>query len=215
VTVQLRHGKVELALHELRGGAGRALLLLHGLGEASPAEAPAELAAWGGPIRALDFTGHGRSDVPAGGGYSTEILVADADAALARLGAATVLGRGLGAYVALLLAGARPELVFGAILCDGPALAGGGPVPGRFAIPFPASSERKAPDPYALAELSIDVRPPDYALAYLQLAVRDSGLERCVCVCAQARPPWLAGLVGEPGVHVEDLASALARCARL
>ena len=55
----------------------------------------------------------------------------DADVALAHLGAATVLGRGLGAYVALLIAGARPHLVRGAVLCDGPGLAGGGIGPTR------------------------------------------------------------------------------------
>ena len=60
---------------------------------------------WPGPVYALDFTGHGRSDVPAGGGYSAEILLADADHALAHLGTATVVGRGLGAYIALMLGG--------------------------------------------------------------------------------------------------------------
>ena len=64
---------------------------------------------WPGPVWALDFTGHGASTVPRGGGYTAEVLMADADAALAHLGPATVLGRGLGAYVALLLAGARPR----------------------------------------------------------------------------------------------------------
>ena len=52
--------------------------------------------------------------------------MADADAALAHLGPATVYGRGLGAYVALLIAGARPDLVRGAVLDDGPGLVGGG-----------------------------------------------------------------------------------------
>ncbi|MBV9256202.1 MAG: alpha/beta hydrolase, partial [Actinobacteria bacterium] len=35
-TTMLRHGKVDLALHDLRAGTGRPLLLLHGLGERSP-----------------------------------------------------------------------------------------------------------------------------------------------------------------------------------
>ncbi|MCU0670084.1 MAG: alpha/beta hydrolase, partial [Myxococcota bacterium] len=128
--VTLRHGKIALALHGLRTGApGRALLLLHGRGERSPASVPASVAAWPGPVWALDFTGHGASTLPRGGGYSVEILMADADHALAQLGTATLLGRGLGAFVALLLAGARPKDVRGALLCDGPGLAGGGPRP--------------------------------------------------------------------------------------
>ena len=66
-----------------------------------------------------------------GGGYTAELLLADADAALGALTgddpdrAVTVLGRGLGAYIALQLAGSRPALVRGAILADGPGLAGG------------------------------------------------------------------------------------------
>ncbi len=39
-----------------------------------------------GPIFALDFTGHGASTVPSGGGYTAEMLMADVDAALAELG---------------------------------------------------------------------------------------------------------------------------------
>src|SRR5262245_32807457 len=97
----LQHNRIRLALHALRAGAGRPLLLLHGLGERAPAHAPDEYAGWTGPVYALDFTGHGQSNVPAGGGYTCELLMADADAALARLGKATVVGRGLGAYVAL------------------------------------------------------------------------------------------------------------------
>ena len=37
---RLRHAKVELALHTLREGEGRPLLLLHGLGERTPAAVP-------------------------------------------------------------------------------------------------------------------------------------------------------------------------------
>ena len=58
MTQWLTHNKVELALHELRAGEGRTLLLLHGLAEHSPSELPAELAPWPGPVHALDFTGH-------------------------------------------------------------------------------------------------------------------------------------------------------------
>ena len=51
---------------------------------------------------------------------------ADVDAALAALEPQTLYGEGLGAYIALLTAGARPDRVRGAILADGPGLAGGG-----------------------------------------------------------------------------------------
>src|SRR5256885_13868548 len=159
----LMHNRVRLALHALTGGEGRPLLLLHGLGERSPERVRNELAAWPGSVYALDFPGHGASSVPKGGGYTCELLVADADAALARLGEATLVGRGLGAYVALLLAGGRPEQVRGAILRDGPGLAGGGSSSSSSFIPYVDVSQPAPPDPFALTELAIDVRPPDYA----------------------------------------------------
>ena len=161
-TVTVHHNKVALALHPVREGEGRPLLHLHGLGERSPATVPAHLAAWPGPVWALDFTGHGASTVPVGGGYSCELLMADADAALAHLGPSTLYGRGLGAYVALLTAGARPTLVRGAILDDGTGLTGGGaepPTPMVVRVPLPVSGP---PDPYALVELS-DTCAADYA----------------------------------------------------
>ena len=87
------------------------------------------VAGWPGPVFALDFTGHGDATVPVGGGYTAEQMLADADTALQHIGEATVVGRGLGAYVALLLAGGRPKQVRGAILCDGPGFEGGGGEP--------------------------------------------------------------------------------------
>jgi pimeloyl-ACP methyl ester carboxylesterase len=120
----LQHNQISLALHKVREGTGRALLMLHGLGDSAEQMSKLQVK-WNGPVWALDFTGHGQSTVPRGGGYSSEILMADADIALRHLGEATVLGRGLGAYIAFLLSGARPALVRGAILLDGPGLAGG------------------------------------------------------------------------------------------
>ena len=117
--VMLQHNKVTLALHEVRPGTGRPLLFLHGLGESADMMSTLSVN-WAGPVWALDFTGHGESSVPAGGGYSSEILMADADIALRHIGEATVVGRGLGAYIAFLIAGARPTLVRGAVLLDGP-----------------------------------------------------------------------------------------------
>ncbi|MBK7726097.1 MAG: alpha/beta hydrolase [Dehalococcoidia bacterium] len=134
MTVFVAHNQVKLALHTLREGDGPSLLLLHALGEHSPGAVPAEFETWPGRIFALDFTGHGASTVPGGGGYTAEVLMGDADSALWMTGPATVAGRGLGAYIALLIAGGRPELVRGAILLDGPGLAGGGDRPGPLNI---------------------------------------------------------------------------------
>lgn len=197
--VMLTHNRVRLALHQLQDGPGRPLLLLHGLGEASPTSLPSWAAGWTGPVHALDFTGHGMSTLPAGGGYSAEILLADADAALAHLGEVTVVGRGLGAYVALMLAGARAGQVRGAVLCDGPGLAGGavGPTSQSFVILPPRPS---APDPYALLELSRDLRPPDYATLFVRLALEGSGLDEPIAVAAVVRPPWLTAVADEIGV---------------
>jgi pimeloyl-ACP methyl ester carboxylesterase len=209
---------VTLALHPLReprGAGARPRLLRPGRGEATrPADA-GRAAAWPGAILGLDFTGHGASTIPRGGGYTAEILMADADAALAHLGPTTVLGRGLGAYVALLLAGARPELVRGAILCDGPGMTGGGPRPTTPSIPWPPERpDGRAPDPFALVDLARDVRPPDYATSFARQASQLSGLERPLSVCSLERPDWLRAVLDEPGVADTTLAEALAHYAQ-
>ncbi|MCU1361666.1 MAG: hypothetical protein JWN99_2955, partial [Ilumatobacteraceae bacterium] len=177
----LIHNKIRLALHHLSEGPGRPLLLLHGLGEASPHTVPLWAADWPGPVTALDFTGHGSSTVPSGGGYSAETVMADADAALAHLGEVTIVGRGLGAYVALMLAGARASQVRGAVLCDGSGLAGGaiGPTSQSFVTMPPRATP---PDPYALFELSRDLRPPDYATLFVRLALEGSGMDEPIIV---------------------------------
>jgi pimeloyl-ACP methyl ester carboxylesterase len=211
-TTILRHNRVELALHRLRPGDGRPLLLLHGLGEQAPVQVPSWLEAWPGPVAALDFTGHGESTIPTGGGYTAEMLLADADTALAELGEATVFGRGLGAYIALQLAGARASEVIGAVLTDGPGLAGGAtfPTSQSFVVIPPV---RATPDPNALADLSRDLRPPDYAAAFVRLALSGSRLEEPITVAAVFRPPWLEAVAAEPGVAHSSIAEALARYA--
>jgi pimeloyl-ACP methyl ester carboxylesterase len=209
--MRLRHNRIELALHELRGGSGRPLLHVHGLAERSPAAVPEHLASWPGPMLALDLTGHGDSDVAVGAGYFCEVLMGDVDTALTHVGPATIFGRGLGAYVGLLASGGRPELVRGAILFDGPGLAGGGPVPGAPFVPTAAGAAPPGgtPDPWAVLELTRDVRPPDYASTFARQAATRSGLETAIAVCGVNRPPWLEAVAAEPGVIECALPEAL------
>lgn len=208
MTVFITHNQVKLALHTLREGDGPSLLLLHALGEHSPAAVPPEFAQWPGRVFALDFTGHGASTVPGGGGYTAEVLMGDADAALWMTGPASLAGRGLGAYIALLIAGGRPELVRGAILLDGAGLAGGGDKPGPLNIRG-VPGHGKAPDPFALVELASDLRPPDYVSRFAELAAEHSGLDPAIAVCCKARPDWLKAVVATRGARELDLADAM------
>jgi pimeloyl-ACP methyl ester carboxylesterase len=209
--VLLRHNKIRLALHHLREGEGRPLLHLHGLGERSPDQVPDHLAAWPGPVWALDLSGHGDSDIALGAGYFCEALMGDVDMAIAHLGPVTIYGRGLGAYVGLLAAGGRAEQVRGAILADGPGLAGGGATPASPAIVTAVSPPPPGgtPDPWAVYELTRDVRPPDYAATFAHQAVTRSGLDTPIAVVGVNRPPWLEGVAAEPGVVVCRLPEAL------
>ncbi len=211
-TVVLPHNKVQLALHELRAAEGRPLLLLHGLAERTPDAVPAHLVDWPGPVWGLDLSGHGASSVAVGGGYFCEALMADVDIAIAHLGPVTIHGRGLGAYVGLLAAGGRAEDVRGAILSDGPGLAGGGPSPASPAVPTAVGRPPPGgtPDPWALYELTRDVRPPDYAATFARQASTRSGLDTAIAVVGVNRPPWLEGVIAEPGVIECPLAEALA-----
>ncbi len=213
MTIFLTHNQVKLALHTLRDAPGPRLLLLHALGERSPAAVPAEFNGWHGSVFALDFTGHGASTVPGGGGYTAEVLMADADAALSMTGPATVAGRGLGAYIALLIAGARPEMVRGAILLDGAGLAGGGQRPGPVMVRG-VPGRPTAPDPFALVELASDIRPPDYVARFAELAAEHSGLETAIFVCGKSRPDWLKAALEIRGVTEARLESALEACSR-
>lgn len=204
----LRHNRIDLALWELRSGEGRPLLLLHGLGEETSAAVRPEYDAWPGPVFGLDFTGHGSSTIATGGGYFCEVLMADVDTALQHLESATVTGRGLGGYVALLIAGARPEQVRGAVILDGPGLSGGGPGPSSIDLSRPAHTGT-TPDPVALTELSRDIRPPDYARTFAWQASALSGLDSAIAVAAVNRPPWLVEVAAQPGVVECSLAAAL------
>ena len=214
----LQHNRIQLALHTLptgtlREGPAGQLLLLHGLGESSTSTTlPANAAEhWSGPIFGLDFSGHGASTRSIGGGYSAENLMADADVALAHLGPCTIVGRGIGAYIALLIAGARPKLVRGAVLTDGPGLAGGPTRPTSISIPVVSPALSPAhPDPWALLELSRDIRPADYAMTLLRQAIILSGMHCPVAVCARWLPPWLNAVANDPSVLRTDLGGALA-----
>ena len=196
-TAFLAHGRIRLALHPLRPATqpgAHPLLLLHGLGESHAAHPAAAHEGWPGAVHALDFTGHGHSSIPAGGGYSCEVLMGDVDIALAHLGPATVCGRGLGAYIALLIAGARPELVRGAILLDGPGMAGTCSASTPY-IPLVDTAQPAPPDPFAIAELATDARPPEYAAHFAHLASQGSHLPHPITVCTREQPPWLRAVI--------------------
>ena len=226
-TRRIRHGRLGLALHRLQSDCDRAsalespILLLHELGSRSPEEIPNELGSWPGEVWALDMTGHGESDHPTGGGYTIETLAGDVDAALAEIGPATVMGAGLGAFLALLSAGFRPSLVQGAILLPGAGLEGGGPEPVGLAPVVDLSpeirrlAESAGTDPFALAELSHDVRPPGWAALFVRQARHLSGLDVPIAVCLEPpHPPWLERVVGEKGVMTTSLDRALAAFTR-
>lgn len=201
-TVHLQHNHVVLALHKVRDGDGRALLLLHGLGEDAAHMSTLDIE-WRGPVWALDFTGHGGSTVPRGGGYSCEVLMADADIALRHIGEATVLGRGLGGYIAFLLAGARPSMVRGAVIVDGPGLAGGAVhATSNGEITSVGARAGTTPDPWALIELSRDARPANYAVTFVRLTGA-SGIDEPIAVTTRVNPPWIEAIRAEPGVMTD------------
>jgi pimeloyl-ACP methyl ester carboxylesterase len=211
--ITVRHNKIDLALHELRAGDGT-LLLLHGLGEQSPSTVPTWASTWSGAVWALDFTGHGASTIPNGGGYTAEVLMGDVDAALEHLGPSTILGRGLGAYVALLIAGARADVVRGAVLADGPGLFGGPSGPTSPALVTVPPGMIGPPDPFALLELSRDVRPADYALTFARAATERSDLDSPLAIAAMGRPTWLAAVVEDLLLERTSVEDALAGYAR-
>ncbi len=210
-TIFLDHVRSQLALHQLRNGKGNPLLILHGLGERSPSSVPGIVRGWNGPIFALDFTGHGASTVPVGGGYTCEALMSDADAVLAEIGPLTLLGYGLGGYVGLLLFGSRPTEINGLIIMDGPGLDGGG---GRPTSPMlvrvsQSDLDGSAPDPWALAELASDVRPPSYAADHVRQIQVLSGMDTAVVVACLGRPEWLTATLESPVIVESDVTSAL------
>lgn len=212
----VRHGAVDLALHRLqRGPEAPRLLLLHESHGSAEALRSTELAVdWPGTVWALDFTGHGASTAPPGGGLSAEILLGDVDAALQHIGPATLWGFGLGAYVALLTAAAAPASVRGVVLSGGRGLAGGGPEPQPLGS-SPAirlASLRGAE--LLRAEAESDVRPPGYAELLVRQA-RELGAGRLSVDVELAgdSTPWLRAVLNCEGVHCEPASKALALAA--
>lgn len=213
----LEHGRVRIALRELRSTPGPALVAVHGL-RGSSAEWADTLAAWPGPVHALDLMGHGASGRLGGGGYYPELLAGDVDVAVAATGARHLVGRGLGAYLALLVAGSRPGQIDGALLLPGDGLEGGGHAPifddliaARFAAALEASTRGDGGSDPALSFLETDIRPPDYAASFAARAGRlllgeDGG----------ARPPWWTALRDLPSVEAvaTELPTALDLLAR-
>jgi pimeloyl-ACP methyl ester carboxylesterase len=218
--LELLDARVHLALHARKAGKATPLLFLHELG-GTAADWPDDVFGWDGPAYALDLSGHGRSGRVRGGAYTAPLWAADADQVLAHLREEAVLvGAGVGAYVALLLAGARPDAVRGALLLPGAGLHGAGPEPdfAHLAAPLTASGESgalrdtPASDP-AVHYSEEDVRPAWYARALAETA-------SCVVLVddTNARlPEWWRGLRGLPRVHAltgTNPAQALAHLAQ-
>jgi pimeloyl-ACP methyl ester carboxylesterase len=120
------HGGVRLAAWEFgepqTGRSGPGVLLLHGL--MGRAAHWADTARWlsGRRYRAvgLDQRGHGGSAGSPAGPFDRDAYVADAEAAVERLGLAPValIGHAMGALTAWQLAARRPDLVSAVVICD-------------------------------------------------------------------------------------------------
>jgi pimeloyl-ACP methyl ester carboxylesterase len=185
--ITLTHAHASIALHELAAGPGPTLLCLHGAGGSAQDFAGLD---WSGRVLAIDFVGHGASARLSGGAYFPEVIALDADAALAHAGSAHLVGVGVGAYVAMMLAGARPERVPGALLLPGAGLDGGGELPDWTGERDSFASWRRFEpllsgcDP-AVRRLERDIRPRDYARDFAvgarKLLLGEDG---------SSRPPW-------------------------
>lgn len=219
-TRRIQAGRLQLALHTLQDAEGSPLLLLHAL-YGSGRDWTNDVSAWPGPVLALDFSGHGESQWLAGGGYYPELFAADADQAAAEIGPCHVMGTGLGAYVALLLAGARPDHIAGALLLPGIGLGGLTTVPDFEGIVARADEDLAAletprhdqtgTDPMVrMAEH--DIRPVDYTGAFAGRARR---LVMARNDDHEPTPPWWAALAGLPSVtEVENTRDRIALAAR-
>lgn len=179
--MRLQHGRVSIELHTLKPAKGRPLLLLHALGADAESWPEAALTWSHGPVHALDFAGHGRSEQVRGGAYYPEYFLADADLALQQIAEPCVLvGAGVGAYVALLLAGARVDQISAALLLEGAGLEGGGSLPEHeveaediegFERFIKIASRDYGPSTDRLvAQCERDIRPLDYVISFAKAA---------------------------------------------
>ncbi|HPC83271.1 MAG TPA: alpha/beta fold hydrolase [Thermoanaerobaculaceae bacterium] len=109
------------------GGAGPALLLLHGAGDSAATwsqVAPGLVGQY--RVVALDLAGHGKSE-PSSGPIDVGVVLGGVEAALDQLvpgERATLVGNSLGAWVAMLVAHRQPERVAAVVCINGGALTG-------------------------------------------------------------------------------------------
>ncbi len=105
-------------------------------------------------------------------------------------------------------------MVRGAIIDDGLGLMGGGGSPGSIHLDMPnrltSPDSSSTPDPYALLEMSSDIRPADYASSFAFAASQASENRVSIAVVAKVRPAWLSGIVDQFGVEEMPLTDALA-----
>jgi hypothetical protein len=66
------------------------------------------------------------------------------------------------------------------------------------------------PDPWAIFELTRDIRPPDYAATFARQAATRSGLDVALAVTGVNRPPWVEAVASEPGTIECSVPEALA-----
>ena len=118
-TIQIADG---VDIHVRHGGAGPAVVLIHGFGDTGDMWAPlAEALAPGRTVIVPDLRGMGRSSRPAGG-YDKKTQAGDIRAALTTFGFdhAAVVGHDIGTMVAYAYAARYPETVEKLVVMDAP-----------------------------------------------------------------------------------------------
>ena len=202
------HARAARAARERRRGP--ALLHLHG--SACVRRTTCRSTSSRGPVAiyALDFTGHGDSTSPKGGGYTPELLMGDVDAAINHIGDVRRSSDAASARTSRCSRRPRATTRCAARSCaTGPACRVGARPPGRRPSSRVDPSAPVPPDPFALAELSKDVRPPDYAVDFVRLVLAHTQTPNPIAVCAKARPEWLTAVLDELGAAPVTIAEAL------